>query len=280
MFRFVSSAILIAVVVLGAAITNQRYPHLKVLVFELLDNGQLHTLEAKFTAEQIMETHKRRLLKDSQHQFLAPETKFAPYLMMQVKYTESSQTFEGIILWDLLEGEMVVNTKNWEKTHGFGDCINAKIDKQEFGLIATIAERGGYVDRQNLLTALETEPELLNIWIESCRRKKLVVQSGSQVRLHIQKPKMSVKPETYIDDHLVTKTIKTVEKLTPRFRVAQIKKAAEAAFGADFGIRSTTNVFLPIYAIAVQNPDGSIHTSYWNALNGKELPFSSVIDPG
>ena len=44
----------------------------------------------------------------------------------EVKYTTSDdKTHESIMLWDLTDGEMVINTKNWEKTHGFGDCITA-----------------------------------------------------------------------------------------------------------------------------------------------------------
>jgi len=44
--------------------------------------------------------------------------------------------------------------------------------------------------------------------------------------------------------------------------------------GKDFAIRKTTEIFLPVYSIVVQNPDGSQMTTYWNALNGKRLAQS------
>jgi hypothetical protein len=56
-----------------------------------------------------------------------------------------------------------------------------------------------------------------------------------------------------------------------RYRSSQIETIAKAAFGNDFAIRKTTEIFLPVYSIVVQNPDGSQMTTYWNALNGKRL---------
>ena len=44
-----------------------------------------------------------------------------------------------------------------------------------------------------------------------------------------------------------------------------------AIFGEDFVIRKTQEVYLPIYNIAVQNPDGSILTTYWNGVNGQQV---------
>jgi hypothetical protein len=52
---------------------------------------------------------------------------------------------------------------------------------------------------------------------------------------------------------------------------------SRAAFGNDFAIRRTIDLFLPVNCIVVQNPDGSIHTSHWNALNGKQI-HSHFVD--
>lgn len=54
------------------------------------------TLEVRYTAEAIMEAHRKELLKDKHHVFLAPKLKFIPYLMMDVKYLRSKdKTGEG-----------------------------------------------------------------------------------------------------------------------------------------------------------------------------------------
>jgi len=42
-------------------------------------------------------------------------------------------------------------------------------------------------------------------------------------------------------------------------------------FGEDFAIRRTREVYLPVYEIGVQHTDGSILTTYWNGLTGKQI---------
>jgi glycerol kinase len=113
-------------------VTN-NHPEVKSKVASILDLGNFHTLEVRYNANQIMEQHRRNLLKDHRHRFLDPVLEFYPYLLMEVKYTSADdKTRESIILWDLTDGEMVVNTKNWEKTHGFGDCIAADTTPLKF----------------------------------------------------------------------------------------------------------------------------------------------------
>jgi hypothetical protein len=258
---------------------NETHPELKTKVQEFISSGSFPTLEVRYTAAQIMESHRRDLLKDSRHRFLEPQLKFYPYLLMEVKYNLSEEkTREGVILWDLLDGEMVVETKAWEKTHGFGDCITAGTQRHEFKILNILAKKGGAIDREGLSKALHVENETLDLWLESCRRKKLIVQSGNKYRLHLQNPHLRATPETKLDHKLVTMPNKGASRLPRRYSLGQIERLTKAAFGNDFAIRKTTDVYLPVHCIVVQNPDGSIHTSHWNALNGKQLLNSHFID--
>ncbi len=271
--KWLSILIVMIGLIASAVFVDYKHPELKMNLADQLAQESLHTLEIRYTAGQIMDAHRKTLLKTDDHRYLNPDLKFHPYLMMDVKYTTpTQQTGEGVILWDLVDGEMVINEKNWEKTHGFGDCINSGIDKTEFKIINIIAQKGGIIDRDSLTKTLQVENDILDNWLESCRKKKLVVQSGNGYRLHIEKPKIYVLPETKIEDRLVTKTIKHAEKLTRKFSENQIRRIAYAAFGQDFVIRSYKKVFLPICTIVVENPDGSLHTSYWNTLNGQQMP--------
>jgi len=251
---------------------SQNNPDVKGKVEEIFDVGHFHTLEVRFSANQIMELHRRELLKDSRHRYLDPVLEFYPYVLMEVKYTLlDDRTHESVVLWDLNDGEMVINTKDWEKTHGFGDCIHADTTSQEFKILNLLAKKGGALDRDGLCKALNVEHEILDGWINSCHRKKLIVQSGNHYRLHLQNPRLRTVPETKIEDWLVTKPYKNAIRLPRSYSSAQIEKIAKAAFGQNFAIRKTTDVYLPVHSIVVQNPDGSIHTSHWNALNGKRL---------
>ncbi len=275
--RLISTLLTLAALIYGAYFVNLKYPNLKDQALEFINNSDFHTLEARFSAQQIMDMNRKLLLKDNKHKFLESTIKFSPYLLIEAKYSNNSETKESIILWDLLDGEMVLNTNQWDKTHGFVDCINANLEKHEFRIINALADKGGVLDREGLIRSLQIENDILGSLLDSCRRKKLIVQSGTQYRLHLQKPKLSIKPETIVDDRLVTKSYKSSERMSQRFSKSQIKHIAEAAFGQDFAIRHTLNVYLPIYCITVENPDGSVHTSYWNAINGRQLPFTSLL---
>jgi hypothetical protein len=259
----------------GAFWALQKNPQLQTKVQELIPTGEFHTLEVRYTAEQIMESHKKDLLKSHRHKYLETKLCFYPYLLMEVKYSvNTKKTEESLILWDLYDGEMVLETKDWEKTHGFGDCISAEANRHEFKVINFLAKKGGISDRQGLLSGLHLENDTLDALIESLRRKQILVLSGSHYRLHIQKPNLKATPTTKISERLVTKTSKNAQKVAKRFSLSQVERLAKAAFGDEFVVRHTSDVYLPVHSISVQNPDGSIHTSLWNALNGKRIIHS------
>lgn len=263
----------------GVWMVSHNHPDVKNKVASILDMGNFHTLEVRYNANQIMDKHRKSLLKDNRHRFLDPVLEFYPYLLMEVKYTSSDdKTLESIMLWDLTDGEMVTQTKDWEKTHGFGDCITADTTPQEFKILNLLAKKDGSMDRDGLSKALSVEPEVLNAWLDSCRKKKLIIQAGNHFKLHFQKPKLSSIPETKLDERLVTKPYKDAIRLGRQFTPGQIERIARAAFGQNFAIRTVTDVYLPVHSITVQNPDGSVHTSHWNALNGKRMSRSHFID--
>jgi hypothetical protein len=251
---------------------SNTQPEVQTKIHEILSTGSFSTLEVRYSAEQVMQAQRKKLLKDHRYRFLDPSIKFYPYLLLEVKYVVSDKkTKEGVILWDMTDGEMVTSTKEWEKTHGFADCIHAGIDRQEFKIIHTLASKGGSTDRASLCRALHMENEILEAWIESCRKKRLIVQTGNRYRLHLEKPLLHVIPSTKIEERLVTKPHRNTDRVSSRFSLSQIEKMARAAFGSDFAIRKTADLYLPVHCILVQNPDGSVHTSYWNALNGKRM---------
>ena len=92
----------------GAFWTLQKNPDLKSAIQEVIPTTEFNTLEIRHTAEQIMESHRGELLKSGRHKYLETETRFYPYLLMEVKYSiNPKKTEESLILWDLSDGEMV-----------------------------------------------------------------------------------------------------------------------------------------------------------------------------
>ncbi len=270
--RSVTLLMVALIVGLGAFWSWVYLPGFRSKVEDYLSGGTFQTFEVRYSAEAIMEAHRKELLKDTDHVYLEPKLKFVPYLLMEVKYNRThDKTGEGMVLWGMVDAEMVINTNSWETTHGFSDCIGSNASKQEFKIINALAARGGSWDRDGLSKYLNLENHILDGWIDGLRNKSLIVQNGNQYRLHLQNPKLQVMPETRLDQWLVIKSTKHAERVKRRYRPSQIEATAKAAFGNDFAIRKTNEVFLPIYSIPIQNADGSVTNTYWNALNGKRL---------
>jgi hypothetical protein len=273
--RFLFSLLSLGAACYGWWWLSDSKPDVKSKVEEILHTGSFNTLEIRYPANHIMEANRKTLLKDNRYRYLEPSLKFYPYLLLDVKYTVSSKTKEGVMLWDITDGEMVISTKNWEKTHGFGDCIIANTDRQEFRILNVLAHKGGAADRETLMKALRVENDILDAWIDGCRRKHLIVQVGNRYRLHLEKPQLHITPCTQLDERLVTKPYRNAERVPSQFSLSQIEKITRAAFGSEFAIRRSAEIYLPVHCIVIQNPDGSIHTTHWNALNGMQIqsPF-------
>lgn len=263
----------------GALQFLDREPDLKKTLTRWIPSSDFHTLEIRYSAEQIMETHKEELLKTGQHKYATGETLLYPYLLMEVKYSISpKQTRESLILWDLSDGEMVLNTNGWDKTHGFGDCIAAKTSPGEFSILRVLAKKGSACERTELADTLRLDRQTLDGLIRTLQGKKLLVSSGEKCRLHLENPLIKVPPVTKMQERLVTKPGNRSKKITGRFSSSQVETFAKAAFGEDFSIKRTAKVYLPVHAVVVCNPDGSLHTGLWNALNGKKILYSCTGD--
>lgn len=249
-----------------------NHEHALGVVQQYVENGELVTLEAKFSPEQIMESHRKELLLSPQHTFRNSALKFQPYLMMEVKYAQpDKKSREGVLFWSLVDGEMVLNADTWEKSHGFEDAINAGASRTDFKLMHALAKSKGTANIDQLQKEFHIEKEMLQSWINSATAKHLIVQKGNELQLHFQDPKISVPPETKIANSLVTKSYDSALRIPKKYSSSQVQKLTKAAFGDDFKIRSITEVFLPVYSIEVLNPDGSVRTSEWNALNGQRM---------
>lgn len=262
--------------IIAAALASNWYfnsnDHLSGFVKQYVENGEFVTLKARYTPEQIMESHRKELLVDNQHSYQEPSLRFHPYLLMEVKYAQSDKkSREGLVLWSLVDGEMVINTDSWEMTHGFEDAINSGATRNDFKVMFALAKFKGSATFEQIQKELHVEKETLQNWIESALSKHLIIQKGNELQLHFQDPKLLVQPETKVSDWLVKKPYNHSQRVSTHYTKGQVQKAASAAFGDGFTVRTTTEIYLPVYSIEVLNPDGSTFTSYWNALTGQRM---------
>lgn len=246
-------------------------PHVRATLEQYVENGDFQTLEARYTAEQLMDKHRKELLEDDRYTFQEPILKFYPYLLLDVKYVQADKkTREGEILWCLTDAEMVLDTETWEKTHGFEDALNAGATRQDFKVMQALAKSGS-LTREQLQKDLRLEADTVAPWIQSTLDKHLVVQTEGELQLHFQNPKLLVTPQTKIKQAFVSKSNFQAQRISKKYSRSEIEKVALAAFGPSFTIRSIKEVYLPVYFIGVLNPDGSVYTTQWNAISGQQI---------
>jgi hypothetical protein len=270
--RLIGSVLSLALLAGGGWWLWNNNPDVRQFVNHHVDTGNFQTLEIRYTPSQLMEANRSELLRGENYNFLEPTILFHSYLMMEVKYTDdNSATRESTLIWGLENGEMVLSTSSWETTHGFEDCINAHADRNDFKVINMLAKRGGIMERDSLAKHLYVEQDILDQWLDSCRKKHLVVLSGTSCRLHLQQPLLSLHPETKIRESLVVKPYEGATRVPKKYSASQIERIAQAAYGADFAIRRTTEIYLPVIRIDVKNPDDSTLVTYWNGVTGKRI---------
>jgi len=240
---------------------------------QYIENSDLLTVEARYTPEQIMETQKKVLVGDVTRTFQEPKIGYLPYLLLEVKFVDSNKkTREGIILWGQTDGEMIIDTAKWEKTHGFEDTLQAGATRNDFRVLQALADHKGSMSLDDLHKELRIELPTLDSWLQSTQSKHLTIQKGQEIQLHFEDPRFHVLPQTKLNVPLVTKSNQNTYRIGRHFSRSQIEKIAQAAFGPEFSIRRVQDLYLPFYILQATNPDGSTYTTYWNALNGEQIP--------
>lgn len=269
--KFMSKFFLLLLFTVLGCIAYIFWPQISMLSYGMFVGKEFKTLERQISAEEIMQREKEKLLKTSQYTFAPPKLIYSPYLLLEVKYSKGkSETEESLLLWSLGDGEMVVNTMGWEKTSGFADCLDACATKNDFEILKAVAQEGGKKKRELLFRKFDKEDEIIEKWISSSLRKKLIVEEGSSLRLHLAKPHLVFTPKTAGALALVTRPLEEMgQKEKAVYTPAQIKRLCQNAFGTPLCIRNEYLIYLPVYEITVQNPDGSFFTTIWNAFEIK-----------
>jgi hypothetical protein len=280
MFRSLCFLVLFAAIGAACWYGWQNYDELIVKAEQLPSFGRdknIITFEACVTADEIMQKHQKELLRDANHTFGQVSTKYLPLVLFDVKYTkEDKKTEEGRLLWSLENGEMVLNTANFDMTRGFEDFINAKAQDDDFRLIQVLLKHGGTTSKELFFEELGMDSDQAISRLEALRNKHLVTVRADSIRLHFASPVLKVSPETAISHNFVTKSADPKDQIASKYSRDAVRRIAYAAFRPDFAIRGEQPIFVPIIEVDVKNPDGSTLKTFWNGVTGKKTELARL----
>ncbi len=238
-----------------------------------IENKELLTFESRYSSDQILE---EQILASREHigsrLQVPPALSYYPYLLLDVYYvTGDHRLHEGLILWSMTEGEMVLDSSTWELSNGFETCLITNATRADFKVMNSIARHGGNATRNHLSQEMRIDLATIEPWIQGAFQKNLISQKDSILSLQFHHPNFYVTPQTRINQWLVTKQYQYAHRLPENYSKVQIERIANAAFGQDFTIRESKIVYLPVYSIVEEKANGTTATNHWNGLTGKRI---------
>lgn len=236
------------------------------------EGGSKEIFEIKLSEKELMNEMRAALLKDKDHSYHKSTLKLSPYALLEAKFVDDKgKTKEGWLLWSEVDGEIVLDTDSFETTHGFRDALMADATADDFMLMHALAKKNGTARKELLRKDLGLEKDPFERTLKNASKKNLIVILNDFVKLHLQDPRIVNFPITRITHSQVIREVDFASMIPKQFSLRKIEKMAKVAFGSNFTIRSSKEIYLPIWKLEVKKPDGSLAVSYWNAVSGAEI---------
>lgn len=253
----------------SAEVCDQGYQYIRKLSgFE-----KLRVFERKFTPEQV-------LAMFPGEDDVTLELMFVPHTLMQVRYPGDETTKkgttpvsqEGAILWNLVEGEIVLNTSSWTCSKGLRECLLLKAKTQDIRVMQTLAALGGSASKETLSHALSLKNIPADKVIKECFKKKLIFLKDNHVTSHLPQSHLIRGCTTVLQAQPVwLQRPKGSSICTPHYSSEEVQKLTKRMFGSNFIILESSSVYMPVYKVAMKASDSSVRLEYVNAVTGKKL---------
>lgn len=268
------SLVWLMVLGIAAAAGYWAYTHterLQQYVLPSTKEESIDTFEALILPNDLL-TKQPHLLTTQGHSFGPVTLYFAPQLLLSVKYSHDSKSSKAsTAVWDMIDGELVIDTNTFDHTQGFADCLASQAGADDFRILRTLTQSGGTLSKEAIIKELGGDDSAICERIENLKKRHLVIIANDVVRIHVESPLFKIEPSTLLTKPIVHRTTLYGNLLPTTFSKSDIETLVKAAFGQDLAIRNSRLVYIPTYEIQVNNPDGSVRKTYWNAISGKEM---------
>ncbi|WP_213318779.1 hypothetical protein [Chlamydiifrater volucris] len=240
---------------------------------KMIGSEQIFIIERSYSPEQVIENLKYK------NQDLYLEQCFFPYVLLKARYQKEVpsrsgdyEILEGVLLWSLVNGEVVLDTETWNCSQGFRECLISKADRHDMLIMQTLISMGGSMNREQLIERLASKNFHVAKSIKSCHRKKLIFVQGDRVGIPFRKFQPLTNCMTTMNRSLVSlMKPKGSIMIAEKHSEDDIRSLASKVFGKNFYVIDTKKVFVPAYRITTKGTDGSQRTEFINAINGRKL---------
>lgn len=259
----------LASVGIGGFWAYQHIEAFKTLALPSDHDETIETFETVCLADEIL-AKQTRLLPSKHHSFGPVTLFFSPHLLIQGKYSIDNRSSQSAsMLWDLTDGELVLDTNGFEHTQGFADCLTSQPNADDFRILHILSKKGP-LSKETVIHEFGGDDVAVCERIEGLRKRHMVIVSNDIVRLHVESPLLKVDPVTVITKPFVHRHTVRSALIEPKYSRQDLESLVKAAFGPNLAIRTCRMIYIPTYEIVVNNPDGSVRKTYWNAVCGRE----------
>lgn len=235
---------------------------------------KLRVFERKYSSEQVL-----AMFPEASDASI--ELMLVPHILMHVRYPGDESTVkkgaqpvsqEGTILWNLVEGEIVLNTSSWTCSKGLRECLLLKAKTQDIQVMQTLASLGGSASKETLSHALSLKNIPADKVIKECFRKKLIFLKDNHVTSHLPQINLIRGCTTVLQTQPVwLQKPKDASICTPHYSSEQVQKLTKRIFGSNFIILESSSVYIPMYKVSMKSSDSSVRLEYVHAITGKKL---------
>lgn len=195
---------------------------------------------------------------------------YHPLAVLDIKYSDSDySTHQGKLLWDLIDGEMIISSRTWKKTSGLQEYLEIPLSAEQLSIAKKLASSPQGITLQDLCTATNSTEEIINEPLEFLLEKQLVKSSKNLFFLHQASPRFPELPITILERDLFFTEKREEDILSPKIPLDKVKNFSKKLFERDFSILNASTYYLPVYRIHVENLSGEKKIIEWNGWTNR-----------
>lgn len=181
---------------------------------------------------------------------------YVPHIVVEIKVVNQRQEVETIHqLWDLSDGEVVLNTGKWKKTKGLEDLMMSNIDNNTYRIALALAHKDMPMTTEDISKETGIDLQEVRIAIEKSKSLDVFFVNNNEVRLAINSPILPDFPATDNISLLLStvnyasKNAKIKEEVHKEEKIIELLN--KKLFGNNYKVKSIKKLYIPVTQVII-----------------------------